>query len=199
MRTVLLLACCCACLGGKQPHYNYYVLTPAVAPRPSPRESAPDTPTVSLSQVTIPRYLDRESIATRADDYRIVYSKQDRWAEPLDEAFTRILRENLASTLAPEGISVPARAGAPTFDLQVEILRFEKRGPDRVELWARWTLRSEEAAAQTREARIETAIAGPTSAAAAAALSEAVARLAHQIAGEVRVAAARVERHDTGS
>jgi uncharacterized lipoprotein YmbA len=186
-----------ACFGGKAPHYNYYVLTPAIAPRPSSPRRA-NAPTLALGLVTIPRYLDRESIATRANDHRIVYSKQDRWAEPLDEAFTRILREDLAAALAPEGISVPARAGAPTFELQVEILRFEKRGRDRVELWARWTVRGEETAAQTREARIETALAGPTSTAAAAALSQAIARLAQEIAGEV-LARAGVEHHDEGS
>lgn len=199
MKKLVLVLACSACLGGKAPHYNYYVLTPAAAPRPASPSRAADAPTVSLSLVTIPRYLDRESIVTRADDNRIVYSRQDRWAEPLDEAVTRILRENLASTLAPEGITVPPHAGAPTFDLQVEILRFEKRGRNRVELWARWTLRNEESATQTREARIETAIAGPSSADAAAALSQAIARLAQQIAGEVRVAAAGVRRHDTGS
>ena len=64
------------------------------------------------------------------------------------------------ATLAPAGIAVPAQAGAPTYDLQVDILRFERRGTDRVELWARWTLRHGEGDAETREARIGVALTG---------------------------------------
>ena len=186
---VMVLACCCACLGGKAPRYDYFVLTPMAAATSSQRSVAPGepSPTVGVSLVAIPRYLDRDSIATRIDDYRLVYSNVERWAEPLDEALTRTLRHDLSVRLAPDGISVPPRAGAPTYDLQVEIQRFERRGADRVELWARWTLRSSGGPPQTRESRIDVALAGPTTAAATAALSEAVARLATGIAAQVRI------------
>lgn len=186
----MVVACCCACLGGHAPHYDYFVLTATSAPKSAPRSAVPDerAPTVGVSRLTLPRYLDRESIVTRVDDYRLAYSTVERWAEPLDEALMRTLRQDLANRLVPDGITVPSHAGAPTYDLQVEILRFERRGSDRVELWARWTLRASGEPPQTREARIDVALAGPTTSAATAALSEAVARLATGIATQLRTA-----------
>ncbi len=198
---LLVLACCSACLGGSKPHYDYFVLTATPAMKSAaplaPRAREPST--VAVSQVTIPRYLDREAIVTRADDYRLDYSKQDRWAEPLDDAFARTLRQDLATTLASSGIAVPPHAGAPTYDLQIEILRFERRGTDRVELWARWTLRATGEPAQVHEARIQIPMATPASSDAAAALSQAVARLATEIATQVQLAEAEAPRHKHAS
>jgi uncharacterized lipoprotein YmbA len=193
MRVMIVLVCCSACalFGGGKAKYDYFVL---VASPPKPAQAEVGGGTVGVSQVNIPRYLDRESIVTRADDYRVVYSKKERWAEPLDEAFERTLRQDLAANLSRDGIAVPARTLAPTHDLQVDVLRFERRGMDRVELWARWTLRTSGESARTNEARIEVAIASPASSAVAAALSESIARLATSIASEVRVADAELRR-----
>ncbi len=194
MRALIVVVCCSACalFGGGKPTYDYFVLV-ASAPKPA-RAAEVGGGTVGVSQVSIPRYLDRESIATRVDDYRVVYSKQERWAEPLDEAFERTLRQDLAANLARDGITVPAKTLAPTHDLQVDILRFERRGTNLVELWARWTLRTSGESARTNEARIEVAITSPASSAVAAALSESIARLAVSIAAEIRVADADLRR-----
>jgi len=194
IRRMLVLVCCssCALFGGGKPKYDYYVLVAKGAPSTARPES--EGSTVGVSQVSIPRYLDRESIVTRVDEYRVVYSKTERWAEQLDEAFERTLRQDLATNLSPDGIAVPARTLAPTHDVQVDVVRFERRGTDRVELWARWTLRTNGEPARTNEARIEVAITNPASVAAAASLSEAIARLAKSIASAVRVADADVRR-----
>lgn len=194
-RVLLVLVWCSACalFGGGTPAYDYFVLVATGAPMQA-RAAAGGGTTVGVSHVSIPRYLDRESIVTRVDDYRVVYSKRERWAEPLDEAFERTLRQDLATSLARDNIMVPSRHAAPTHDLQVDLLRFERRGTDRVELWARWTLRTNGESSRTREARIVVAMAGRSSASAAAALSEAVARLATSIAADVRVADAELGR-----
>jgi uncharacterized lipoprotein YmbA len=195
MRVLLVLMCssACAMVGGGKPTYDYFVLVARSAPMPAhAAESAGAT--VGVSHVSIPPYLDRESIVTRVDDYRVVYSTKERWAEPLDEAFARTLRQDLATSLARDKITVPTRSAAPTHDLQVDLLRFERRGRDRVELWARWTLRTNGESARTNEARIVVAMASPASAAAAKALSEAVARLATSIAADVRLADAELGR-----
>jgi len=193
----LLLVGCCACsLGGKQPRYDYYVLTPGNAPaRPAARPAAGAPPaTVGVSQVTIPGYLDREQIVTRAEDHRLIYSPRDRWAEPLDRAFERTLRQDLAAALAADGITVPPAAGAPTYDVQVDVLRFERRGTGQIELWARWTLRTDAGLVHAGETRLQVAVADAGNAAAAASLSRAIARLAQDIAARVRVAAAEPAR-----
>lgn len=189
MKPVLALVWWCACLGGSPPRYDYFVLTSTSVP-PAGGDTSSERPTLAVGQVSVPRYLDRESIATRVDDTRVTYSQRERWAEPLADAFERTLRQQLAADLAPNGIIVPSSVGAPTYDVQVDLLRFERRGNDRVDLWARWTLRGPEDWMQTQESRIQFALAAPTSAAAAAALSSAIARLASEIAAQVRIHAA---------
>ncbi len=190
--------CLAGCLGGSPPHYDYFVLTPAhPLAEPSARlASTPDAapPTLGLSQVTIPGYLDRDSIVVRTDDYHLVYSQKDRWAEPLDVAVGRTLRQELAARLATDGITVPPRTSAPTYDVQVDLLRFERHGADHVELWARWTLRADTQLVHSGETRINVAVAGPGSDVAAAALSAAIGRLANDIAKQVKVAAAEAPR-----
>jgi len=197
-RAAILLVCCCACLGGKQPQYDYFVLTPTRA-LAEPARDAAQRSTVGVSQVTIPGYLDRESIVTRTDDHRVVYSKRDRWAEPLDQAFERSLRHELAAALAPVGITVPSSTSAPTYDVQVDLLRFERLGASRVELWARWTLRMDTKLVHAGETRIEVRVAGSGDGAAAAALSGAIARLATVIAAKVQIAEAGLERQPQAS
>jgi uncharacterized lipoprotein YmbA len=68
------------------------------------------------------------------------------------------------------------------------VLRFERTGPDHVDLWARWTLTSGNEVADRGETKLRVATAGADSRATAAALSEAVSQLATQIAALPQVA-----------
>jgi uncharacterized lipoprotein YmbA len=187
---LLVVACLAACaLGGKQPTYDYYVLTPT---RPLAEQTARPSevarrPSLVIAQVTIPGYLDRDAIVTRETDYQLSYSKRERWAEPLEEAIESTLRQELAAELTPEGFNVPARSGAPTYDVQVDILRFERSGPHHVELWARWTLRSDARQVHAGETRLRMPT-GSAGGSAAAGLSRALAQLATEIAQEVEAA-----------
>ena len=168
-RAALVLLCCGCSLGGQKPQYDYFVLAPSHATR---RASTADLPTVDVTDVTLPTYLDRDAIVTRVDENRLVYSTRDRWAEPLDQAFERTLRQELAARLHD----------GPSYGLHVDVLRFERRGLDRVELWARWRLHAEGEPSRTGESRFTVSIAGSGNDAVAAALSGAIARLAAEIA-----------------
>ena len=185
-KLLVLVVLCAACLGGKRPNYQYYVLTP-VQP-PGPQTPAPTTSerALAIADVTIPGYLDREQIATRTFDHQLVYSRTDRWAEPLDQAIARTLREDLAMRLTSSGIEVQSRGGAPTYDLHVDVLRFERSGTNRVELWARWTLRSDSGVLDSGETRVRVPTAAVDSNAMAAALSEAIARMSTELAVRVQ-------------
>ncbi|MDB4955773.1 MAG: hypothetical protein JWO36_3342 [Myxococcales bacterium] len=180
MRHVALVLVAACSLGGKPPHYDYFVLTSTRAIGAQP--VAVNQPVLAVGQVTIPGYLDREPIATRVDDHRLIYSARERWAEPVDQAFERTLREDLAATLAPAGITVQPHAGAPTYDLDVEVLRFERRGADRVELWARWMLHADARRIDSGETRIIVPMSSLDGDAMAAALSQAIARMATEVA-----------------
>lgn len=170
----LVLALCAACsLGGTPPSYTYYVLGATTA-----TTSRPPSRTLAIADVTVPSYLDREQIARREGN-RVVYSSRDRWAEPVDRALERTLREDLSRA----GIDVQARGAAP--DLSVDVQRFEQTGSDRVELWARWTLRAANDVIDRGETRVSIAASANDTAAMTSALSEAIARMANEIAARV--------------
>ena len=189
MKMSIALAFCAACsLGGKRPSYQYYVLTSKHA-APAAQPQAGDEPrALAIDDVTIPGYLDRDEIATRTVGHQLEYSRNARWAEPLDQAFQRTLRESLAARLARTGVQVESPGGLPTYDLDVEVLRFEQSGTDHVELWARWTLRSRTTVLDRGETRLRLAMRGVGGNAMASALSDAIDRMATQIAERVQKA-----------
>ena len=60
MKLILLVLCAACSLGGKRPNYQYFVLGT------HPPAHAADRPyAVSIRQITLPAYLDREEMATR--------------------------------------------------------------------------------------------------------------------------------------
>jgi len=180
MRWIVLVLCAACTLGGKRPTYQYYVLGTHAPTRTAERSYA-----VSIREITVPGYLDRSEMATRTVENRVVYSTTDRWAEPLSQAIERTLRENLAA----RGIAVQPHPIPGVYELTVDVLRFERVGPDHVDLWARWTLLSGNSVVDRGEAKLQVATRGPDSNATASALSEAVSQLASQISSLSRVAA----------
>lgn len=170
MRAAVVLVAACT-LGGQRPSYHYYVLSPTEV-----RASASHEPLV-VDRVTLPGYLEREEIATRTVDHQLAYSSSDRWAEPLEPAFERTLREDLHAQ---------APGATPAYAVSVEVLRFERGGPDHVELAARWLVRSHGDIVASGETHLHVPTAGPDSNAAAAALSAAVGQLASEITTRLR-------------
>lgn len=189
MKTCVVLAFCAACsLGGKRPDYQYYVLTSKHGAPASRSLAAGEPRALVVDDVSIPGYLDREQIATHTSGQHVQYSQTDRWAEPLDQAFQRTLRESLAARLARAGIDVQSHGGLSTYYLDVDVLRFERSGADHVELWGRWTLRSDTAVLDRGETRLRVPMRGLDSNAMASALSDAIDRMAGQIAERVQKA-----------
>jgi uncharacterized protein len=132
----LLLAA--ACLEPRAVRMRFYTLPEAPA---AGAEGRP-LPSLGLGPVTLPAYLDRPELATRASPERIAYSGEDRWASPLADQVWRALAEDLR-TRVPVGAVVPwpwPREQAPPLGVAVEFRAFEP-GPDGAAvLEARWTL-----------------------------------------------------------
>jgi uncharacterized lipoprotein YmbA len=51
---------------------------------------------IGIGPVTFPKYLDRPQIVTSTSPYALNMAEFDRWAEPLESNFVRVLAENLA-------------------------------------------------------------------------------------------------------
>ena len=100
MRISLVTAALVAgCLPTPAPvRYEYVVLAPSERKAPDPTVA-----TVGLTRVTVPSYLDREELATRAGN-RLEFSARERWAEPLADSVPRVLADNLEAN----GIGVPS-------------------------------------------------------------------------------------------
>jgi uncharacterized protein len=97
---------------------------------------------VGIGPIKFPAYLDRPQLVTRISQNRFAVAENDRWAEPLEENFSRILSQNLSILLHTERVvTYPwERSQWPTHQVQVEVLRFEPNAERIVELWARWSI-----------------------------------------------------------
>jgi ABC-type transport auxiliary lipoprotein component len=63
----------------------------------SPVTVAPVTGAVQVRPVVVAGHLRGRPMAVRVSEHEVVYLEDVRWAEPLDEAITRMLRARLAS------------------------------------------------------------------------------------------------------
>ena len=54
---------------------------------------------LGIGPIKFPGYLDRQEIVVRSAQNRLMFLSTDRWAEPLQENFSRVLSENLALLL----------------------------------------------------------------------------------------------------
>src|SRR5574342_626514 len=59
---------------------------------------------LGIGPIKFPGYLDRQEIVVRSAQNRFDVSENDRWAEPLDENFTRVLAQNLSVLLRTDRI-----------------------------------------------------------------------------------------------
>src|SRR5918999_6548000 len=98
--------------------------------------------TIGVGPVVLPRYLDRPQIATRTSAYELKLAEFERWAEPLDTNFTRVVAENLAA-LIPSARVTPfpwPRATPPDYQALVEVTHFLSHMGGESLLIADWTL-----------------------------------------------------------
>jgi uncharacterized protein len=184
---IVAAAAGCSILAPRPDLTRYYVLTPAADPAvEKPRTS---TLVVGLGPVTLPAYLDRPQMVTRVDENRISIADADRWAEPLDGAFARVLGQDIA---ASAGVQVVSRfpwppGSAVVYQIEIEVARFESRADGSAELAARWSLRDvrTKALMLARDFGVERQAASKERPAMVASLSECVAALGAEIAGVV--------------
>ncbi|HEX8374823.1 MAG TPA: PqiC family protein [Geminicoccaceae bacterium] len=140
LAAALLLAGCAAALPSR-----LYTLAPAS------EAAAQDTagaagPVLGLGPVELPDYLDRPEIVTRTGDYGVRLGELDKWAEPLEPMFLRLLAERLRrETGSREVVLLPSRREAePASAVEVEVDRFDAGEGGEVVLDARWRVRQTE-------------------------------------------------------
>ena len=191
---IILLVCFisagCSFLEVKPDPSRFFALTSVPRTGQTAQDAAGTNALVlGIGPIKFPGYLDRQQFVTRISQNRFAVAENDRWAEPLEENFSRVLSQNLSILLQTDRI-VPypwVRSQQPTYQVQVEVLRFERNEEQTVELWARWTILDD--ARKTigrKESYLTKPVGDKSTEASVAALSEAVADLSRDIASAIR-------------
>jgi uncharacterized protein len=191
---IFLLVCFvpagCSFLEPKPDPSRFFSLTPL--PRTGQRaQDAAGTNALALGigPIKFPGYLDRQQFVTRVSQNRFAVAENDRWAEPLDENFSRVLSQNLSILLQTDRIvAYPwERSQQPAYQVQVEVLRFEPNAEQIVELWARWSITDKtKKILSVKESYLTRPAKDKSTEASVAALSEVVGSLSQEISASIR-------------
>lgn len=181
----------CSFLAPSRDPSRFFTLAPlSEVAQPAPAASEGHGLTYGLGPIKVPAYLDRNEIATRVSPSEIVYSATDYWAEPLQANVSRVLLQNLSTLLDTDRIATyPWGAGAKVdYQVQVEVLRFERDAAGQAWLTARWGIRAGTGGKllALKDANVTRPMTGSSTAAAVAALSGTLGELSQEIAARLR-------------
>lgn len=192
--SILLLLCLipagCISLEPKPDPSRFFSLTSL--PRTGQRAqdaAATNALVLGIGPIKFPGYLDRQQFVTRISQNRFAVAENDRWAESLEENFSRILSQNLSILLQTDRIvAYPwERNQRPTYQVQVEVLRFEPNAEQLVELLARWIILDDaKKSLIVKESYLTQSVRDKSTEAAVAALSDVLASFSQEIAAAIR-------------
>jgi uncharacterized protein len=180
----LIIACMLAACGSSPPTH-FFTLTP-VAPA-GHAAAAPPFP-VQVNAVHLPAVLDRNEVVRQTGANTLSISDQDRWGAPLGEMARNVLAQDLAKRMPPGTVIFPqAPAPQSAAHLVVTIAKFGEDPDGRVRLAGSWALMKGNPSKPFlhRDIDLEGHAATGSAAAQAAGMSDLLARLADQIAGEM--------------
>jgi hypothetical protein len=144
---------------------------------------------LGIGPIKFPSYLDRQEMVVRSAQNRFEVSEHDRWAEPLQENFSRVLSENLALLLDTDLIIIYpwSPANRPSYQVEIEVLRLEANSERNGQLFARWSIldSANKKVAVVKESRVTRNAKEKSTDGSVAALSEAVGDLSREIAAAV--------------
>lgn len=186
-----LLLAGCGTLSARPDPSRLFTLSSLQSPKDvSNKSGTAELISLGVGPIKFPGYLDRQEILTRSAENRFDASENDRWAEPLDENFTRMMSQNLAVLLpADRVVQYPwPNSKKPNYQVEIEVLRFEVNNARDAQLWARWEVvdGSSRTPVAVKESRLTRQAKDRTTEAAVGALSEAGATLSREIADAVR-------------
>jgi len=183
------LAGCSSILAPRPDVSKFFILTAAQSGF-QPAGASLNHVTIGLGPVRLPAYLDRAEIVTRTEPNRLELSDTDKWAEPVEANFRRVLGTDLAARLVNAQIVQFPWYSTTRIDYKVEVSvdRFERDASGNAHLIARWTVRdgaTNRLLAQRDSSFSESAKSSAT-ADSVAAMSTDVEDLSVQIASELR-------------
>ncbi|MGH7872044.1 MAG: PqiC family protein, partial [Candidatus Binatia bacterium] len=102
-----LLFAACGSFSAKPDPSRFFTLSALPAPEDAAKKAPGDSSGISLGigPITLPGYLDRQEIVIRVAQNQINLAENDRWAEPLEENFSRVLSQNVAALLRADRVN----------------------------------------------------------------------------------------------
>jgi uncharacterized lipoprotein YmbA len=124
---LLALALLAAGCGTTKPS-RFYVLAPVEAEAEAEERAPKEDPVrLRVAEVKLATYLSGTTLVTRVDAHRLEHSEYDRWAEPLEDGFRRVLGMNLLALT--DGVAITLfpwdRTYAGDLVLHVAVSRFD--------------------------------------------------------------------------
>lgn len=183
---VTLAAAGCA----TSPPSQFFLITP-LPEADAPRDAAQHRggPALGVGPVKMPAYLDRPEVVTRAGANALKVAEFNRWAEPLEDNFKRVLAMNLGVLADTDRVSVyPWPRSAPLdYQVTVEVDRFDAAANNQVVLIARWHVLAGEEGRLVRSGRtvVTEPFASTDYEVLAGAMSTATATLSREIAAAI--------------
>jgi uncharacterized lipoprotein YmbA len=148
-----------------------------------------DGPALGIGPVKLPAYLDRSEVVTRSSPNALRVAEFNRWAEPLEDNFTRVVAMNLGVLAATDSVSVYPwpRSVSVDYQVSVEVDRFDAGANNQVVLIARWQVLAGDGGRIVRSGRtvVTEPIASTDYEVLAGAMSAAAATLSREIAAAI--------------
>jgi uncharacterized lipoprotein YmbA len=144
MVSVIAMTAGCAIFSPRPDTTKFYVLTPVTPPdSTTSASSATSRLAIGLGPIKFPAYLEHPEVITRVASNRLDLASNDRWAEPLDESFRRVLAANLGVLLGTDQVMpFPWDLSTPTdYKIEVNVARFERDGSGGTQLLGDWVIR----------------------------------------------------------
>ena len=187
---ILPMLAACSIIRPQPDRSRFFVLTPVAGAADSAASNASQQLSLGLGPIEFPGYLKRDEIATRVSATRIDFSETDRWAEPLNDNFRRVLARDLSALLATDQIvQFPWYSStALDYKIAVDVERFDRDAAGGSNLTAHWVIRDgkNNRLLITRDAVIDQPVHSAETASAVSALSQDVAQLSREIASALR-------------
>ena len=121
---------------------RFYTLNTMTASEMRAATAPEGGPVIGVGPITFPKYLDRPQIVTHTSRHQLALGEFDRWAEPLQENFSRVLAENLSILIPTDHILLENRPQSATLDyqVQVDVLHLDGWLGGESALIARWSI-----------------------------------------------------------
>jgi uncharacterized lipoprotein YmbA len=129
--------------GGTRLPTSNYVLNSLFSEekRPQPVADLNDTG-ILVGPIRMAKYLDRSDVVIRNSQNEIEIAEFSTWAGPLQENFSRVLSENLSLWLNTKKVAIfpGSKLQFFTYNVTVNVTRFDGRPGDKAYLRARWVI-----------------------------------------------------------